>query len=212
MQQRDGFLSQVRGVVHVGANLGQERERYGALGLAVLWVEPNPPVFSELQENIRAFPNQRAVQALVTDLDDQVLDFHVSNNHGASSSILPLADHRDIWPEVDFVSTLTLTSVTLATLYRREGIDPADYQALVMDTQGSELLVLRGAAPLLRHFRFIKTEVADFEAYAGCCQVTDLAGFLADHGFTEHTRHAFARRAAGGCYYDIVYQRGSDHG
>ena len=33
-------------------------------------------------------------------------------------------------------------------LLEREGIDPQRYDALVMDTQGSELLVLRGAEPL----------------------------------------------------------------
>ena len=60
----------------------------------------------------------------------------------------------------------------------RERIDRARYDALVMDTQGSELLVLRGAEPVLEHFRFIKTEVPDFEAYAGCAQLDDIERFL----------------------------------
>ena len=58
-----------------------------------------------------------------------------------------LKEHRDVWPKVDFTKTITLRSSTLATLLARERIDPQRYDALVMDTQGSELLVLqrRGA-------------------------------------------------------------------
>lgn len=33
------------------------------------------------------------------------------------------------------------------------------------------------------------------------------AGFMARNGFRERSRHAFARRAQGGSYYDGVYER-----
>jgi len=36
----DGFLQKVSGVVHIGANTGQERELYKKYGLRVIWVEP----------------------------------------------------------------------------------------------------------------------------------------------------------------------------
>ena len=67
--QRDHgqFGGHVRGVVHVGANTGQERLIYDKEGLNVLWIEPIPSVFDTLVANIRALPKQRAVCALVTD-------------------------------------------------------------------------------------------------------------------------------------------------
>ena len=133
--------------------------------------------------------------------------FHVSNNEGLSSSLLALKHHRDIWPEVDFIETITLSSITLATLLRKAEIDAADYDVLVMDTQGSELRVLQGALPVLPHFKFIKTEAPDFEAYEGCCRLAELDAFLSQHGFCEVAREPFASRAAGGSYYDVVYQR-----
>lgn len=199
-------FQQVSGVIHVGANAGQERERYAALGLRVVWIEPNPPVFAQLAANIRAYGNQRAIQALVTDVDDAEYAFHVANNNGASSSIFELKQHKDIWPSVTFTTTLHIKSATLATLLDRERIDVKDYQALVLDTQGSELLVLRGSLPVLANFRFIKIEVADFEAYAGCCQLADVDSFMATHGYEEVSRKAFATRAGGGTYYDIIYE------
>lgn len=199
------FLRSVRGVVHVGANVGQERELYRRHDLDVLWIEPIPDVFAQLVANIDGLPRQRAIECLVTDRDGAAYEFNIANNGGESSSILPLAEHRDVWPKVDFTKTIKLQSRTLATLFASEAIDPQRYDALVMDTQGSELLVLQGAEPVLKHFRFIKTEVPDFEAYAGCARLTDIAGFLDARGYAELSRHCFATRAGGGRYYDVVY-------
>ena len=78
---------------------------------------------------------------------------------------------------------------------------------LVMDTQGSELLVLKGAIPILQNFTYIKTEVPDFESYKGCCQLKDLQSFLTQHGFKEFSRHKFATHPNGGNYYDIIYKK-----
>ena len=139
------YLKNVTDLIHVGANLGQERELYAKYNIKVLWVEPLPDIFAQLCKNIEAFPSQTAVNHLVTDKDDAEYVFNVANNDGLSSSILDLARHREIWPDVKYVSTVTLKSVTLDTLLKRTGNDNSAYQALVMDTQGSELLVLKGA-------------------------------------------------------------------
>jgi FkbM family methyltransferase len=203
----DRFLRQASGVIHVGANTGQERDLYQQHGLRVVWIEPIPEVFDRLRANIQAYPMQSAFQALVTDKDDEGYQFHVSNYEGLSSSILQLKLHNDIWPDVTFTRTLALRSVTLPSLLRREGIDVADYDALVMDTQGSELLVLKGAAAILPKLRFIKTEVPDFESYEQCCQVEEMTRFLEHHGFREYIRQPFATRLEGGTYYDIVYRK-----
>ena len=83
------------------------------------------------------------------------------------------------------------------------------YQALIVDTQGSELLVLKGAGNLLRKFKYIKVEVADFESYAGCCQVSDIERFLKFSGFKEFCREKLTSSKNGGSYYDILYKRKS---
>lgn len=100
-----------------------------------------------------------------------------------------------------------LKSTTLASLVERERLDIADYQVLVLDTQGSELLVLHGSAGLLNAFTYVKTEVPDFEAYEGCCQLRDINLFMETHGFKEFSRKEFASRVEGGSYFDIVYRR-----
>jgi len=206
----NGFLKKVSGVIHVGANTGQERDLYQRHGLRVVWVEPIPEVFEVLKANIESHPLQSAIQSLVTDKDDEEYEFYVSNCDGLSSSILQLKLHKDIWPDVRFTRTLVLRSMTLPSLLQRERINVNDYDALIMDTQGSELRILRGAAPILRHLRFVKTEVPDFESYEGCCQLQDVERFLQQYGFQEFAREPFARRQGGGTYYDVTYERVSD--
>jgi len=205
--QPDSFLAEVKGVIHIGASYGQERDLYAQHGLGVLWVEPIPEVFAQLVENLASFPLQQALECLVTDRDGAEYEFNISNNDGMSSSILDLKLHRDIWPEVHYDRTIRLISKTLPTALADAHVDIAPYDALIMDTQGSELLILQGATPVLEHFRYIKTEAPDFEAYEGCCLVEDLARFLAPHGFVERSRHKFAERAQGGSYFDVVFEK-----
>lgn len=201
------FLRDVTGVIHVGANSGQERDLYAAHGLDVVWVEPIPEVFEELSARIAGYPKQRGLQCLVADKDDQDYAFHIASNDGGSSSILELKHHKDLWPDVRFEKTITLRSKTLPTLLALNQVDCWKYQALILDTQGSELLILRGASGLLPAFSYIKIEVADFEAYEGCCQLDEVSTFLTSHGFKEHSRRCFATRRERGSYYDVVYKR-----
>lgn len=203
----DRFLEHVSGVIHVGANTGQERVLYHRFNLRVIWIEPIPRVFDELSANLRGYPNQRAIRSLVTDRDGEEYRFHIANNNGASSSILDLKGHMDIWPEVSYKETILLKSTTLASLFETENIDPSGYQALIVDTQGSELLVLRGSVPVLHGFEYIKTEVPDFESYAGCCQLSDMDAFMYQHGYVQLSRSKFASRPQGGSYFDILYKK-----
>ncbi len=203
------FLRKVSGVIHVGANTGQETNLYAEHRLSVVWIEPIPDVFGKLKRNLAEFPRQIALEGLVTDLDNKEYKFHLASNNGASSSILELGLHKDIWPDVSFEQTIKLYSKTLPSLLKANQIDPAGYDMLVIDTQGSELLVLKGAEPLLNQFKYIQTEVPDFEAYKGCCQLKDLQTFLGQHGFVEISRNKFATHPGGGNYYDVTFQNRS---
>lgn len=204
------FLKKVSGVIHVGANTGQEIQLYAKYNLSVVWIEPIPEVFETLKSNLFGISNQIALKGLVTDIDNKEYNFHLANNNGASSSILDLNLHHDIWPEVAYRKTIKLYSKTLSRLLKENNINISDYDVLVMDTQGSELLVLKGAISILQNFMYIKTEVPDFESYKDCCQLKDLDLFLTEHGFIEFSRYKFATHPNGGSYYDIIYKRKSN--
>lgn len=203
----EAYLGDVRGVVHVGANVGQERKLYSRRGLRVAWVEPIPEVFALLESNIAGLPGQRAYKALITDVAGQTCTLNVASNKGGSSSILPMKFHAQAWPEVRFERQITITSDSLPTFMARHGLKAEEHDFLALDTQGSELMVLRGAGDTLSGFRYLKVEVPDFEAYEGCCQLPELQAFLRERGFVEHARHRFAFHPGLGSYYDIVYRR-----
>ena len=181
----NSFLNNVSGVIHIGANSGQEREEYNLYSLDVIWIEPIPKVFKKLKKNIKRYPKQKAYKYLLTNIDNQNINFKIANNAGQSSSILELNQHKDIWPKVEYTRSIKLKSSTLKNVIKHEKIDIKRYQALIIDTQGSELLVLKGGSNLLKNFRYIKTEAADFESYKECCLIKDLSKFLDKFGFKE---------------------------
>jgi FkbM family methyltransferase len=201
------LFKSVSGIIHVGANEGQEREIYARFLLPVIWVEPNPEVYEILEKNIKELDNQKAIKGLVTDLEGKEYEFHLANNKGESSSILDFNLHKEVWPDVAFEKSITLISDTLPSLLEKNKIDPSKYDMLVMDTQGSELLVLKGSESILQNFKYIKTEVPDFESYKDCCQLKDIESFLSVRGYKEFAREPFARRPGGGTYYDITYKK-----
>jgi FkbM family methyltransferase len=205
MDNPHSHLSRVAGVIHVGASTGQERDLYAKYKLRVLWVEPLPDSFKSLCENLKDYPDQTTVNLLITDKDDAEYVFHVASN-GDSSSILEFSDHKDIWPDVHMTGQLMLKSITLDSLLERLG-DGHEYQALVMDTQGSELLVLKGATKSLRRFEFIKTEAADFESYVNCARVDELTSYLFPFGFRLKRKDKLAESPKGGQYFDLLYRK-----
>lgn len=204
----DAFLKLCYGgVVHVGANYGQERICYSENKLKVVWIEAIPEVYTDLVRNLEPYPDQIAISALVTDRDGDSHTLHISNNFGMSSSIFELRDHKDIWPDVHYVREVTLTSMTLKTALEKAKVNPKDYDVLVMDTQGSELLVLKGADDILANFKFIKTEAADFEIYENCATSDQLCSFLGARGFRLIRKDEFARRENGGACFELLFAR-----
>ena len=94
------------------------------------------------------------MQALLSDVEGKSYTFNVSSHGGQSSSIYTFGDHQDLWPDIKFTNTIELTSTTLARLLEESHHSTAEFDALVMDVQGAELLVLMGAGELLNHLRF----------------------------------------------------------
>ena len=124
--ENDDFFKNVSGVIHVGANTGQERWFYKQNGVATVWIEPIPDVFKTLETNLESFKHLKpyfAYNYLVTDVDDKEYVFHVTSNYGESSSIFDLNLHKEIWPDVVHHHNKHLKSITLTTLIEKENID-----------------------------------------------------------------------------------------
>lgn len=198
---RRSYLRHCKGVVHVGASDGAERHKYARNGLNVLWVEPLPDAFAKLLANIAPYENQTAVQALATDRDGDTNTFHLA---GKCSSILSPSAISEVLPDVRFTGAMTIISTTLDTIMQDR---PAKlYDALVLDTQGAELLVLKGGERSLRRFRYVECEAADFAIYAGYPKPDEIRQFLAHHGFRQVREDTF-RTSDHGREFDMLFRR-----
>jgi FkbM family methyltransferase len=181
----DDILEGATGVIHCGANYGQERDIYGRRGLNVLWFEPIPWVFDELQRNLGSFPKQKAYRYAILDEDDKECPFYITDNEYQSSSALEPHLLLIRWTDVHYLKTIQVRSITLDTFFEREKIDNSRYQVLVLDTQGSELKALNGATELLPHIKFAEIESLNFEAYKGAAFTADIQAFMKENGFKE---------------------------
>lgn len=177
----------IRGVLHIGANLGQEAEDYSRLGLEVIWVEADPQLFALLRDNISSRDRQTAYLCLAAEEDGREVDFHIASNGGGSSSVLGFDTERFAreWPGVKEVTSVCLRTCRLDTLFTREGCDLSGVNLVVADVQGYELPVLRGLGRLLDGFDIIISEVNWAPVYQGATKPYQLEAFLLNRGFTR---------------------------
>jgi hypothetical protein len=128
---------------------------------------------------------------------------NIANNDGLSSSLFALAEHKAIWPDVHHIDRIKCITSTLDDLL---ALLPSP-DALVLDTQGAELMILAGGEYTLNRVRAIKAEAADFKAYEGGCTDRELIDFLNARAFQLIERRRFVDHPAGGGYFDLVFRR-----
>jgi FkbM family methyltransferase len=174
------------GILHIGGADASEAVFYG--DRPVIWFEANPEVMPLLLQNIAAFPNQRAFCVLLGD-ERREIDFHIASNGGSSSSIFALgkysAGRESLWPDLNLhmEKTIRLEMQTLDGFWVRHGIAASAYQHWVLDVQGAELLVLKGASNSLRHCKVISLEVSTVEVYEGGVQYPEIRDYFITAGF-----------------------------
>jgi FkbM family methyltransferase len=200
------FLKDSKGVIHVGANSGQERDVYAGYNLPVVWIEADHRAFTQLGGNITAYPRQRAIHCLISDSDGREHEFHVSNNDAQSSSVFEFGAHTQIWPDIEYNYSFPTIGTTLKTALQRYSVNVAEYDTLILDVQGAELLVLKGAE--VEKFKFIRCEAVDFELYKGGCRLSDLDEYLIPRGFERVNTWVYSRpESEPGRIYEALYQK-----
>jgi FkbM family methyltransferase len=167
-------------ILHVGAHTGQEAESYEKVGASeVTWVEANPAVVPALRQHVEPL-GHRVITALTSDRSGDTVDFYITNNE-QSSSILRLGTHRYEHPEVVVTESIPLVTTTLDDLCESAGIGSPNL--LVLDVQGAELLVLRGAERVVAGTDCILAEVNERPLYEGTALLPEFDSYLAARGF-----------------------------
>ena len=188
-----------RGVIHIGAHMREEKSDYISAGInELLWIEANPKVFaSSLSQGLS--DSELFFNEVIADVDDQLLDFKITNN-GQSSSILDLDKHKIYHPHIHVTETVTVTTKRFDTLAKENSIDVSKYNFLNLDIQGAELLALKGFGDLLAGIDYIYTEVNETDIYKDCALIGEIDEYLSDFKRVETAMTQFK-------WGDALYRR-----
>jgi len=168
------FGLKITGVIQAGAHWGEEFETFKKCGITRgHFFEPCSDAFGILGKKIPIGGYYCYMCALGDHSGEERINIE-SSNQGQSNSLLKPVKHLEYYPNIVFDSCETVS------------VRPLDYfriidcNFLVMDTQGTELSILKGAEETLKHIDYIYTEVNREELYENCAMAEDLDNYLTE--------------------------------
>lgn len=176
------YITNRKGVIHVGGHEGEERFWYNKMGFkSVVWFEPIKDKYEILEENIKHIsPPQIAYNFGISEVEGKH-KFHIANN-GQSSSLLEFGTHAKNHPNVKFINDIEIECIRLDTFCKNSAY-PDFYNFLNIDTQGTELSVIKSLGEYIKDIDYIYTEVNTEEVYKGCALLSEIDEYLSKYGF-----------------------------
>lgn len=175
---------QKKGIIHIGAHLGEEAETYNNMGFNnVMWMEANPELCTQLKDNVSRYGHS-VYNYLLSDSDSGDVDFFITNNEGHSSSMFALSDDL-LKTGMNVTKKFKLESARFDTFCQKNNVNIDKYNCLNIDVQGAELKVLSGFGNMLHKFDFIVTEISLKRVYKGSVLFHELNNFLLKNGFVK---------------------------
>lgn len=194
----------VTGVLHIGAHDGGEADTYARYGInRITWVEANPALESQLRSRVEPLGHRVIMEAVGRDVEFAA-KFYVASN-GASSSLLRMDKHKEIWPDVAISEIITIPISTIQSLHYR--YDLRDHNLWVLDIQGMEADALAGARDTLALADYILCEFTG-PLYDGGATVDRIDSLLTD--FTAVSGWIDRSRDFGEVLYRRMRRSGQD--
>lgn len=175
-------------VLHIGANTGQEMSLYRFMGIKrAIWIEPDENAFFWLKIRRRFYKMKNyLINEFISDKSGEYVTYYRFNKSGANSSFKPLDQFLISNNKRYIKSTERIITITIEEALIKYGIPPfTENTLLVLDTQGSELNILRGFDS--KTFAKIRVVMCEFSQnqYSDTPTNDDLKNFLKNNGFLE---------------------------
>lgn len=159
----------------VGAHHGDSLELFAQAGWQVYAFEPDSDNRAQLLENTKALPNVHVDSRAVSEHSTQAVPFFNSaESSGVSSLRAFLASHKQ-------VGTVDVTS--LADFCDATGLTGQEVDLLKVDTEGFDLMVLKGWSWQQGKPRLVLCEFEDTKTLPLGYSFHMLAGYLAEKGY-----------------------------
>lgn len=169
-------------VIHVGAWEGVDVPDYLELKIPrITLIEALPEKAKLLRNKFKTYENVEILEYAASDTSGELVTFYPLN-YGSSSLLKPnldslreiFADFREM--EAIKVQTLKLDDITTSSV---------EQIMLIIDVQGAELEVLKGAVSVLEKTLLIKVEVSTVAYYEGQSYQSQIEQFLKAHDFVK---------------------------
>jgi FkbM family methyltransferase len=168
----------IKGVLHIGAHVGQELGTYQKLGISnVMFFEPVQKTFDRLKQNVGE--SAIIINTALGNIEGEVEMYTETINEGQSSSVLEPEYHLIQHPNIKFNGREKVKITKLDNFIENK----ENYNFINVDVQGYELEVFKGGSEYLKSIDYIMTEVNRAELYKGCARIEDLDMFLSQYGF-----------------------------
>jgi FkbM family methyltransferase len=175
---KEKYNLNITGVIHVGAHYGQENTVYNELNIQNrIFFEPLKDSFEILKSNVSE-PHLLFNFALGSENKKVTMNVE-RNNQSQSSSILVPKLHLTQYPSIVFNETEEVNMVRLDDV----NFDSSKYNFIMIDVQGYELEVFKGAEKTLSNIDYIMSEINRDELYENCARIEELEVFLGHFGF-----------------------------
>ena len=175
-----------RGIIHVGANSGQEVPDYMASDITpVVLIEPLQIPFKRLLKSIDNAEGFFPVQKCLSDVAGKTVIFNVASNSGQASSYYEPENHLTIYPGVTFGEKIEFTTETLDAVVQglSGSLDRSKLDYISLDTQGSELDIIKGASRCLEDAKFVFLEVSFKGLYRDAPDMYEVIQFMRSKEF-----------------------------
>lgn len=154
-------LKTISGIIHVGANVGQEIPIYKKYTDNIVLIEPLHHHCVSIQHQ---YPECLVINCAVG-LIEGFMDFYVSSNYGQSSSLYKPKTHLTHYPEITFDTTIKVPVKKMETLLNEYHQKMHECNVLIVDTQGSDLDVVKSYGAHISSFDMVCLEYINCDYY-----------------------------------------------
>jgi len=179
----------IKGIIHVGANVGQEIPAYiERLHLPIIAFEPHPEAFAELH---RIYGSMVFCSNLGLSNKNEYITLHLpqDGNNERGSKYFPIETEGHDWTSVPMDKEIQIPVVRFDywAINHQGLINISAYDTLVIDVQGMEMEVLEGFGRYLKAIHYLVVECSAKPVYDGEASAEEVISYLTQKGFKQMT-------------------------
>jgi len=172
-------ISNIKGIIQVGANSGQEVELFKKFTNNIILIEPIPQLANYLNQ---IHPNCLVLPCGLGSTNSY-MDLYLASNGGESSSVLKPLNHPIYYPDIVFGEPIEIPVRTFESLVEEFNIDMNNFNILVSDAQGYDLEAIKGFGPYITSFELIIAEYINSNLYENEASLNDMINYLTPLSF-----------------------------